>query len=58
VYQIEDLSLKDKGVQRIYNLLDGGAIIPPVYVENIYVRGAKFLERRIHGHTKRFGIIP
>jgi hypothetical protein len=30
VYQIENLSLKNEGVERIYDLLDGGAIIPPV----------------------------
>jgi hypothetical protein len=36
-YQIENFSLKNEGVQRIYNLLDGGAPVPPVHVENVYV---------------------
>ena len=57
-YQIYNLSLKNEGVQRIYDLLDRGAPVPPVHVENIYVRGAELLKRRIYGHTKRFGIVP
>jgi hypothetical protein len=29
-----------------------------MHVEYIYVRGAELVERRIHGHTKRFGMVP
>jgi hypothetical protein len=57
-YQIEYLSLKNEGVQRIYDLLNWGAIVPPVQVENIYVRAAELFERRIDRYTKRFGMIP
>jgi hypothetical protein len=57
-YQIENLSLKNEGVQRIYNLLNWGAIVPPVQVEDIYVWGAELFERRIYRYTKRFGMIP
>jgi hypothetical protein len=57
VYQIENLSLKNEGVQRIHNFFDTGAVVPPVQVENIYVRSAKLLKRRIHGYTKGFGIV-
>jgi hypothetical protein len=50
--------LKNEGVQRIHDLLDRGAPVPPVHVENIYVRCAKLLKRRIYGYTKRFSIVP
>ena len=56
-YQVENLSLKNEGVERIHDLLDGGSPVPPVQVEKIYVRGAELLERRIHGDTKRFSIV-
>ena len=58
VYQVENLSLKNEGVQRIYNLFNCCAIVPPVQVENIYVWGAKLFERRIYRDTERFGMIP
>ncbi len=45
-------------MQRIHNLLDGRAEVPPMHVEYIYVRGAELVERRIHGHAKRFGMVP
>ncbi len=57
-YQVENLSLKNEGVQRIHNLLDGGAVVPPVHVEYIDIRGAELVERCIHRHTKGFGMIP
>ena len=57
IYQIENLSLKNEGVQRIHDFLDTGAVVPPVQVQNIYVCSAKLLKRRIHGYTKRFGIV-
>ena len=57
IYQIENLSLKNEGVQRIHDFFDTGAVVPPVQVQNIYVCRAKLLKRRIHGYTERFGIV-
>lgn len=45
-------------VQRVHNLLDRGVEVPPMNVQNIDVRGAKFLERVFDREEERLGIVP
>jgi hypothetical protein len=57
-YEVKNLSLEDECVKGRYDLLDGGAIIPPVHVEDVDIRGTELLEGFFHGQMEGFGIVP
>ena len=56
-YEVENFSLDDECVQRVHNLLDGRAMIPPVQVENVEIRSTQLLERSFYRHIEGLGVV-
>ena len=57
-YQIKHFSLDDEIMKSVHDLLDRGGPIPPVHVQDIDVRGAKFLEGCLDGDVEGLCMTP
>jgi hypothetical protein len=56
-YQIKYFSLHDQVMKCVHNLLDRGRPIPPVYIQDIDLRGAQLLEGCLDGDVERLCMI-
>ena len=45
-------------MKRVHDLLDRSGPIPPVHVQDIYIRRAQFLEGCLHGDVEGLCVIP
>ena len=56
-YQIEHFALRDQVMKGVHDLLNRGGPLPPVHVQDIDVRGTKFLEGCLYGDVEGLGVI-
>jgi hypothetical protein len=54
-HQVEHLARGNEVMQRVHDLFDGRAPVPPVHVKDVDVRRAQLRERRLKGDAQRLG---
>lgn len=57
-YEVQDLSLRDKVVQTVHDLLNRGLVVPPVHVQKVNVVRSQLLQARFNGDMHRLEIVP
>lgn len=57
-YEVQDLPLRNKVMETVHYLLNGGIEVPPVHVKDINVIRAQFLQARVDGNVHGLEVVP